>query len=139
MRLSRYKGFSIIELMIVVAIIAIIAGVAYPSYRASVLKTNRADAQADLMMLAQWMERKYLQQDYSYLDDGATPTLPQDRTPVSGTKVYDLALDSVSKNAFVLIATPVGGQTDDKCGTLELDNAGTKTAEKGGTSVTNCW
>lgn len=132
-------GFTLIELMIVVAIIGIIAAIAYPSYRNNVMATHRANAQADLMKLAQWMERKYVQQDYSYQDGGSAPTLPQTRSPQDGAKMYDLTVTTTSKNEFELKAAPAGGQTDDKCGTLTLNQAGAKTATKGGSAVNDCW
>lgn len=136
---SKATGFTLIELMIVVAIIGIIAAIAYPSYRDNVMATHRSNAQADLMKLAQWMERKYVQQDYSYEDGGSAPTLPQTRSPADGAKMYDLSLSAVDKNSFTLQAAPAGGQTDDRCGTLTLDQAGNKTATKGGSAVNDCW
>ncbi len=139
MNRSKATGFTLIELRIVVAIIGIIAAIAYPSYRNNVMATHRANAQADLMKLAQWMERKYVQQDYSYEDGGGAPTLPQTRSPADGAKMYDLSLSGVGKNAFTLQAAPAGGQTDDRCGTLTLDQAGNKTATKGGSAVSDCW
>ncbi|WP_279303196.1 type IV pilin protein [Marinobacter halophilus] len=136
---TRNSGFTLIELMIVVAIIGIIAAIAYPSYRNNVMATHRTNAQADLMRLAQWMERKYLQQNYDYRDDGNAPTLPLARSPESGTKMYDLSLTGVQKNAFTLQAAPAGAQADDKCGTLTLDHTGKKEAKKGGADVPDCW
>lgn len=127
---KRSAGFTLIELMIVVAIIGIIAAVAYPSYRNNVMATHRANAQADMMSLAQWMERKYLQQNYDY--QGVT--LPQTRSPETGTKMYDIALKDLTKNTFTLEATPFGAQTNDKCGTLTLKHTGEK-----GASTTGCW
>jgi len=139
MNSGKSAGFTLIELMIVVAIIGIIAAIAYPSYRNNVMATHRTNAQADLMKLAQWMERKYLQQNYSYQDGGSEPTLPQARSPVDGAKMYDLTVTTSDKNEFELKATPVGGQTDDKCGTLTLNQTGVKEATKGGSVVTDCW
>jgi len=130
---SRNRGFTLIELMIAVAIIGIIASIAYPSYRENVMATHRANAQADLMELAQWMERKYLQQNYDYTG-GGTPTLPQTQSPESGTAMYNLTLSSVAKNSFELLATPVGGQTSDRCGKLKLLHTGEKKADG-----SDCW
>lgn len=130
---NRNAGFTLIELMIVVAIIGIIASIAYPSYRENVMATHRANAQADLMELAQWMERKYLQQNYDYTG-GGTPTLPQTQSPETGTAMYELTLSAVAKNSFELKATPKGGQTSDRCGTLTLEHTGQK-----GAGDTDCW
>lgn len=136
---KKCGGFTLIELMIVVAIIGIIAAIAYPSYRNNVMATHRTNAQADLMKLSQWMERKYVQQNYSYQDGGSAPTLPQARSPTDGVKMYDLTVATPDRNQFTLTATPAGGQADDKCGTLTLNQAGAKTAKKGGTAVDDCW
>ncbi|MBI44014.1 type IV pilin protein [uncultured Marinobacter sp.] len=127
-------GFTLIELMIVVAIIGIIAAIAYPSYQEHVRKTRRSVAQADLMELAQWMERQYAQ-DYSYLDGGNAPTLPFTVSPRSGTAFYNLSFSgNVTQNAFTLQAVPTGAQSDDRCGTLTLDSAGTR-----GAAEADCW
>lgn len=136
---AQSGGFTLIELMIVVAIIGILAAIAYPSYRNNVMATHRTNAQADMMKLAQWMERKYLQQNYDYRDGGNPPTLPQTRSPESGTKMYDLSLASVDKNSFTLQAVPEGAQSNDKCGTLTLEHTGRKEAKKGGAVVADCW
>jgi len=130
---GRNLGFTLIEVMIVVVIIGIIASIAYPSYRNNMLAAHRTNAKADLIELAQWMERKYLQQNYDYTG-GGTPTLPQTQSPESGTAMYNLTLSAVAKNSFTLVATPVGGQGDDRCGTLTLEHTGEKKAAE-----SDCW
>lgn len=123
-----------IELMIVVAIIGIIAAVAYPSYQENVRQTRRSSAQADLMELAQWMERQYAQ-DYSYLEGGDQPVLPFTVSPRSGTAFYNLGFSgAVTQNAFTLQAVPIGAQAGDRCGTMTLDSAGARGAAKA-----DCW
>ncbi|GGE74046.1 type IV pilin [Streptosporangium jomthongense] len=131
----REAGFTLIELMIVVAIIGIIAAIAYPSYQDNVRKTRRATAQADLMELAQWMERQYAG-DFSYLEGGNQPTLPFTQSPRNGTAFYNFSFNgTVTANAFTVQAVPAGDQANDGCGTLRLTQAGVKTS----TSGSNCW
>lgn len=129
------SGFTLIELMIVVAIIGVIAAIAYPSYLDNVRETRRTTAQADLMELAQWMERQYAS-DFSYQEDGGDPTLPFTESPRSGTSFYNISFNgSVATNSYSLQAVPTGDQINDDCGTLRLDQSGTKSS----TSGSDCW
>lgn len=135
MDMKRRAGFTLIELMIVVAIIGIIAAIAYPSYMNSVRDTRRTTAQSDLLELAQWMERQY-STDYSYLESEAQPALPFMNSPRTGTAFYSLGFNgNVARNTFQLEAVPQGDQTNDGCGTLRLDQTGTRSATGGG----DCW
>ncbi|MFP3979593.1 type IV pilin protein [Marinobacter sp. KMM 10035] len=134
-RSRREAGFTLIELMIVVAIIGIIAAIAYPSYVENVRQARRATSQADLMELAQWMERQYAA-DFSYLEGGAAPILPFTRSPRNGTAFYNLSFSGagVAQNTYTLQAVPTGDQTNDRCGTMGLTQTGAKTAAAPG-----CW
>lgn len=133
-------GFTLIELMIVVAIIGIIAAIAYPSYQNQVRETRRTATQADLMELAQWMERQY-SANFSYLDaSGNAPTLPFTQSPRSGTAFYTIGFNgAVTANTYSLQAAPSGDQASDDCGTLRISNTGAKTAVKDGSTVAGCW
>jgi len=135
-RYSHQQGVTLIELMIVVAILGIIAAIAYPSYMNNVRETRRTTAQAELMELAQWMERQY-SVDYDYRDGVGEPTLPFTQSPRnSGTAFYqlDFVSSSVGQNSFTLEAVPQGDQTNDRCGTLTLNEAGVRGAGDSG-----CW
>lgn len=135
--LNRESGFTLIELMIVVAIIGIIAAIAYPTYQNHVQDTRRATAQSDLMELAQFMERRYTS-NYSYSDDGDDPDLPFDHSPQDNDEnnaFYNIGFeDDVTENAFTLEAVPTGAQSDDRCGTLTLNNQGER-----GADADDCW
>jgi type IV pilus assembly protein PilE len=132
---QRSFGFTLIELMITVAVVAILAAVAIPSYQDHVRKSRRAQAKADLVELAQILERNHTVQN-TYV--GAT--LPFTQSPRQGTAQYTLSLiGTTSASAFSLQAAPVDGgpQATDKCGTLTLDQAGRKTPTD--STVAGCW
>lgn len=130
---KRASGFTLIEVMIVVAIVAILASIAYPAYTDQVRKTRRADAKASLMELSQGAERFYTQNG-TY--DGYEAVLPYDESPRdSGTKFYNLAFNP-NGQTFALSAAPKNGQEDDPCGTLTINQIGTKGSDD---TNENCW
>lgn len=134
-------GFTLIEVMIVVVIVGILAAVAYPSYQEHVRKAKRADAQAALMELSQFMERYYTSNGRYVNSDGDAPELPFDAAPKDGgSKSYDLAFaeNSPTANSYELEAIPTGSMANDKCGTLTLANTGAKGQDAGAT-LAECW
>jgi len=121
---SDQKGFSLIELMIVVAIVAILGAVAYPSYMDSITDARRTDAQAVLMEAAQYMERFYTENNRYDEDTGGTavalPAQLAESPRDSGAKFYDLAVQTSTRSTYTLRATPKNAQAGD--GFLELTN-----------------
>ena len=137
------KGFTLIELMITVAVVGILAAIAYPSYVEYIYRSRRADAQGTLMELAQWMEKNYmLSLSYNTNSQGQAINNTSLQTTIQGRtilKYYDFAFagGNPTATAFTLSATPKDIQANDKCGTLTLDNLGQKGVSN--LSVQECW
>lgn len=129
-------GFTLIELMIVVAVVAILAAIAYPSYQEQVRKSRRAQAKADLIEYAQAAER-YFTVNNTYVDF----ELPTDKSPREGTASH-YGLTPAGKfdtaDTFTITATPQGGQTADRCGNLTITNTGRK-GKTGSADLSECW
>jgi type IV pilus assembly protein PilE len=116
---EKRSGFTLIELMIVVAVIGILAAISYPSYIDSVRKSRRADAQTALMEAAQRMETFYAR-DGKYTN----ATLANNKSP---DEYYDIALDpNPGTSTYTIVATPVGDQANDKIQGFRIDQKGKK-------------
>ena len=124
------KGFTLIEIMIVVAIVAILAAIAYPSYQESIRKSRRSDAQAALQGLAQAMERFYTSNgtyDGAAVGPATTgaPAIFSTKSPIDGSQTfYNLTINAAAANSYELLATPIGDQAAD--GVLGLKSTGVR-------------
>lgn len=133
---KNISGFTLIELMIVVAVIAILAAIAYPSYADSVRKGHRGQAKADLMETAQLLERhRTVNNTYASFNMNAFG-----KSPHSGTTRYNVVLENEDADGYDLTATPIGSQAKDtQCGALSINQAGVKSISGSGGTVERCW
>lgn len=127
---GRFKGFTLIEAMIAVAVVAVLAAVAYPSYVDQVRKSHRADAQSFLMSVATRQQQTLLDtRDYAPDLTALGLTAPN---AVSQNYTLSLARGTGVVPTFTATATPIGNQAKEKCGTLAVDQSGAK-------SPASCW
>ena len=155
------QGFTLIELMIVVAIIGIIAAIALPSYTSYIARAKRADARTQLLQAAQFMQRFYAANDNFAADRGGSDVvtampLNLKKSPADGTAIYQLntsitSADSytatVSVSAYTLTMAPISGGSaaTDECGMFTITSIGIKGVTVSGTPYTSgtlrdkCW
>jgi len=134
---QKQSGFTLIELMIVVAVVAILATIAYPSYTEYVRRGHRAEARAALLQAQQWLERAATAQ-------GVYPkSLPLAMTWTSDpSKHYTIELTSREEGMdFTLKAKRKGSgaMNGDKCGDFTLTHTGTQGNDDNDYSVADCW
>ncbi len=142
---SYSKGFTLIELMIAVIIVAILAAIALPSYQSHMTKTRRATATACLMQYSQLMERYYsasfsfdVDIDGDASEEQAAETLPANQCSNDLSSYYNFSLEALAASTYTLQAVPTSAMDDSACGTLKLNQAGTRT-ETGSSTAEYCW
>lgn len=140
---GKAGGFSLIELMIATAIIAILSAIAIPSYQEHVAKGRRGEATVALMEAAQALER-YYSANGRYVTAAGGTTLPAVfpvQVPASGAAYYTLAAvaGSTGNNTFTLQATAIGAMASDECANFRLSHTGARTLDGNTRPVDQCW
>jgi len=150
----RQRGFTLMELMIVVAIVGVLAAVAIPSYQESVRKSRRAEARSQLLEVAQYLQRFYSQNDsYAAAKDGTAVAIPTElarvpRTAASGAQSYDISFVPAASGStnpglayFKIQAVRKTGSpmAGDACGNFTLENTGIRGLLNATDTVSNCW
>jgi type IV pilus assembly protein PilE len=134
------RGFTLVEVMIVIAIAALLTAIALPAYREHLQRAKRAEARAGLLQAGQWLERVATATGV-YLTDASQ--FPDSLTKVPST-AYVIAFQpkDVNGSGYALSAIPQGAQANDKCGTFTLDESGARKLADASASdalVAECW
>ncbi|MGL4230877.1 MAG: type IV pilin protein [Casimicrobium sp.] len=131
------RGFTMIELLIVVSIIGILAAISYPSYVAEVERGRRNDAKAVLLEAAQYMERRFTEtRNYALITAADLASAGVNKSPKDSGAWYNISIVASDVSTYQLQARPRAGWTPKLCGTLTLNQLGVKTSAG---SIEECW
>ncbi|MFZ4285277.1 type IV pilin protein [Variovorax sp. HJSM1_2] len=152
------QGFTLIEVMITVVVVAILAAIAYPSYTEQVAKGRRAEAQATLLAGQQWMERFYTENyrydknsaDTAVTDSSQFPArFSQSPPDTTQAKLYALEVSAPTRDSYTITATrsASGAMRQDRCGDFSVNHLGRRSianySTKAGASFNEamayCW
>jgi len=128
--MNKHQGFTLIELMITVVVVSILAAIAIPSYTNYIKRTRRSMAAACLQENAQYMERWYTSK-MTYEGASVQPCTSEIQA------FYTVAVTIGGPREYSLTAAPAGAQASDTCGTLSLDDKGSRSQSSG--TLSKCW
>lgn len=130
---TRASGFTLVELMIVVAVIAILSAIVYPNYREYVVKARRTAVAGCLQQHAQVMERFHTT-NLTYVGAPA----PSCEASLNSFYAVGFQGGNPTARAYILQAVPTSSQSDSKCGTLSINAQGVR-GETGTATAAQCW
>ena len=141
---TRIGGFTLLELVMTLAVVAILAAIAYPSYSQSIINGRRADGSTALLNLANRLEQYYAQNNTFATATIATGTASTDvlSSAASSQGYYTVSITAQAANTYTIRATRAGAQTaDTHCGNFTLTSAGVKNIlhYASGYTVAQCW
>ncbi|PCH60708.1 MAG: hypothetical protein COC05_03630 [Gammaproteobacteria bacterium] len=138
---NKIKGFTLIEVLIVVAIVGILAAIAYPSYVEQINKSRRADAQTALIELAARLQEYYIDQTppgYAGAALGDAGIFPNQAPLEGNTKYYNLSITVQDNSSFTIQAMPIAGGAMANDVTFTLDETGNR-EHINGTTTEDGW
>jgi type IV pilus assembly protein PilE len=130
MNMKKQSGFSLVELLITIAILGILVAIAVPNYRAQVIRGARTEAVDEILKVAQFQ-----QQTFTRTNQFAVPAV-NPYTTQNGRYQITTQVNNAGQS-YTITAAPQGGQANDPCGSLILDEVGRKTTTAG--DAANCW
>ena len=132
----RHRGFTLVEVVIACAVLAILAAIAIPSYQNTIQKTRRSDAKSALVGAAGQLERYFTERNtYASATLGSGGVYPS--TSLNG--YYTLTFGSKTATTYTLNAAPAAAQTSDSCGTFTYSDQGVKGVTGGTLTAADCW
>ena len=132
---ARPRGFTLFEVMIAMAVVALLIAIAWPAYFEQIARGRRSDVQTQLMDDANYLQRYYASNNTYATAAG----LPASQSPLNGAANYNITIASQSDTGFQLTAARTGAMSGDKCGDFTYDNLGTKGLSGTNEAVTSCW
>lgn len=137
----RRRGFTLIEILIVVALVAVLSAIALPIYRSQIMKARRTDAKTSLLDLAS-REERYFTTNNSYTNVpnnlGYTGAFPV-QVPNPTEFVYGISVTGSTISSWTATAVPNGNQVNDTCGTYIINDQGVQGNSGAATPSAQCW